>query len=115
MLDPSQCSCPEPSCPSKVPTAALCFYTRDPVDPEGCADMDRSDGLGGEPSEAELLVSAFAKKLNEAEEILSALTFLHVEDHTHGASVVGRAGIKLGEAREQLPAMREVARDGGRA
>lgn len=115
MLDPSQCTCREPSCPSKVPTAALPFYARDAVDLEDCAGMDSADGLGTEPSEAELLVSAFAKKLNEAEEILSTFTFLHIEEHTPGAAATGRAGIKLGEAREQLPAMREVARDGGKS
>lgn len=82
----------------------------DHSEPEEAGEMSRGDGLGGDGPER--LISAFAQQIDVAETILGILG-ARVEEHSLAAAVVGRSGIKLGELREQLPALREALSDGG--
>lgn len=59
---------------------------------------------------AEEWISAFAQKVGEAEAMLAAVGGF-VGEGSLGAAAVGRAGVKLGEAREQYPAMLQAVRD----
>lgn len=59
---------------------------------------------------AEGWVSDLATKVDEAEAILATLSGF-VEEGTLAFAAVGRAGVKAGEMREQIPAIRQAIRD----
>lgn len=63
---------------------------------------------------AEQWIADFAQKVGEAEAMLAAIGGF-VGEGSLGAAAVGRAGVKLGEAREQYPAMLQAVRDMERA
>lgn len=58
---------------------------------------------------AEGWISDFAQKLAEAEAALATISGF-IGDGSAGTVPVGRAGIKIGEAREEIPALRQAVR-----
>ncbi len=77
----------------------------------GAAPVDEDSPIDAEAlAFAERRIADFAQKVGEAETILASIGGF-VWGNPLGDAAVGRAGIKLGEAREQYLTLLEVVRD----